>query len=251
MSIPSISQENIAWLTAFAVLIQDEKFGGVQGGNYGEENFLCNRVCRLQRPCHGMGAGTRLCPPRSVWSAGRTLGWWARRDGMVPVAYQPGPMQPGPMQPGPMQPGPAPQPMADAVAMGESVLHGQPKHSVMGVLRRFPVYPAAECERGLRRACSARHQPDTPPTGEPTPIQVAQPGVASIDFHPGFASALPRRWMSATPWWRPLRTTRARTKTVFRRTGLPDEIRSMVSHPSIWSSERSRATGCRPTPTIK
>ena len=56
----------------------------------------------------------------------------------------------------------------------------------MGNLRRFPLYPAAECERGLRRGvqhASARHASQRRPA---TSNPAAQPGVASIDYHPGF-----------------------------------------------------------------
>ena len=67
----------------------------------------------------------------------------------------------GPMQPGPMQAGPAMQPAraAEAVATGDPCLSWQPGHSVLGVLRRFPL----SCGRGARTWPTASSS-----TGRPT-----------------------------------------------------------------------------------
>ena len=55
---------------------------------------------------------------------------------------------------------------------------------------------------------------------------------ASITIR-GFAPASLRRWMIATPWWRPLRITRARTKAVSRRPDCPTRFgRWSRIHPS-------------------
>ena len=100
------------------------------------------------------------------------------------TAWGQGPMQQGPMQQGPMMPGPMPQSAGEAMATGDPCAGGN--------------QPSCACNQGIpeweffgdflyirpRNANVAYGVAAAP--AAPTPIQIAQPGIASIDFHPGF-----------------------------------------------------------------
>jgi len=139
---------------------------------------------------------------------------------------QPGAMQPGTMQPVPMQPGPtgeadtnygpccASQCIPSWEAFGD-FLYIRPRNAnvAYGVIFNGPA--------------------DTPPTAA-TPIQVAQPGTASIDYHPGWRVGFSK----ALDECNAVVATYSHYEGEDQSSMSTDqfEIRSMVSQPSTWSS---------------
>ena len=89
--------------------------------------------------------------------------------------------------------------------------------------------------------------PDTPPAAA-TPIQFAPPGIASIDFHPawrvGFAKALDECNAVVATFSHFEGEDQSSISTTIQY-----PIRSMVSHPSTWSSNAS-SDWLRPPPTM-
>ena len=147
---------------------------------------------RLERPCHGVGAGTGLCPPRSVWSACRTLGRRAWRDASLisTGSDATGTDATGPMQAGPMQQEPGPQPAAEAMAAGDPCCcmgnQGIPTGSSLAI--------SFTCGRGMRTwptaSCST---PAASPILLPrvrAPIQLAAAGRCQHRLPPGISRRL-------------------------------------------------------------
>ncbi len=80
-------------------------------------------------------------------------------------------------------------------------------------------------------------QTETPPTGG-TPIQLAQPGVASIDFHPGWRVGFAKSLDECNAVVATFTHYEGENQDSML-TSLPNQIRSMVSQPSTWASNET------------
>ncbi len=149
--------------------------------------------------------------------------------GMVPVSYQSGPAQPGAMQPGP-----ALQPMADAAGMGEQCCMGNQNIPSWEAFGDFLYLRPRNANVAYGVLFSTTTQPENPPTsGKPT-IELAQPGVASIDYHPGFRAGFAKALDDCNAVVATFTHYEGEDQSSITSPGLPDEIRSLVSHPSVW-----------------
>ena len=208
-------------------------------------------VLSVHAAAWGQGPGYSLQGPYGPY--GPPAGPWGGGTGVMQAAYQQGPMQAGPMQPGPMQAGPMQGPMLGSGPQAAEATCGAGCACGAG---------GAGVGGGAADGAGSQHDPqwesfgdflyirprnanvaygtifngpfDTPPTVA-TPIQVAQPGVASIDFHPGwrvgFAGALDE-CNSVVATFTHFEGENRDTIS----TNPPDLIRSMVSQPSTWTS---------------
>jgi len=131
-----------------------------------------------------------------------------------------------------MQPEPVPQPAAEAATMGDPCCVGNqgiPQCEFFGEF--LYIRPRSA---NVAYGVVFNGPPDTPPTAA-TPIQVAPPGIASIDYHPGWRVGFAR----ALDECNAVVVTYAHYEGENQdsiSTDAPYEIRSMVSQPSTWSS---------------
>ncbi len=184
---------------------------------------------------------------------GPPAGPWA--SGPVQASYQSGPSQPetiqsgpmmqqGPMmQPGPMQPGPVYQPgeaMCDPSCAGNSCCAGNQCASQWEGFGDFLYMRPRSANVAYGVVYNDISQPGVRP-GSATPIQLAEPGVASIDFHPGFRAGIAKS----------LDECNAVVATFTHYEGEDQNsistgqflIRSMVSQPATWVSSATSDWG--------
>jgi hypothetical protein len=83
-------------------------------------------------------------------------------------------------------------------------------------------------------ATAPNGQPENAPhSGDPT-IEIAAPGIASIDFHPGFRVGMGKALDDCNAVVATFTHYEGEDQSSYASPGLPGEIRSLVSHPGVW-----------------
>jgi hypothetical protein len=200
-----------------------ESFGAFKGETMAKRTFfaIVCAVLSIHATAWGQGSGYALQGPSGgPWAGGPGEGMGAS------------PYQPAGMQSGPLQPEPVPQPAAGGAMMGDPCCVGNqgiPQWEFFGDFLYIRPRNA-----NVAYGVVFNGPPDTPPTAA-TPIQVAPPGTASIDFHPawrvGFARALDECNAVVVTYEHYEGENQDSIST-----DAPYQIRSMVSQPSTWTS---------------
>jgi hypothetical protein len=156
---------------------------------------------------------------------------------------QAGPMQAGPMQTGPMQGGPESQSMADGMASAGPCCCDCQRIPEWQAFGDFLYLRPRNANVAYGVLFSTASQPENSPvSGVPT-IELANPGVASIDYHPGFRVGMARAFDDCNAVVATFTHYEGEDQSSITSlpsgtnpaTGLPfGEIRSLVSHPSVW-----------------
>ncbi len=199
-------------------------------------------VLSVHATAWGQGPGYALQGPY-----GPPAGPWAGGPGVMQAAYQQGPMQAGPMMPGGpmMQPGPMPQP-AEAVAAGDPCCACNQTIPNWEFFGDFLYIRPRDANVAYGVIFDATKQPDTPPSGilgSVPLVEIGQPGVASIDFHPGFRVGGAKAFdecnavVATYTHYEGEDQNSLSTDQLNAPPGADSfEIRSLVSHPATWSS---------------
>ena len=182
--------------------------------------FVCV-VLSVHATAWGQGPGYALQGPY-----GPPAGPWAGGPGVVQAAYQSEALQAGP----------APQMAPEGTATYDACCSCDPRIPAWEFFGDFLYIRPRNANVAYGVLFNPATQPETPP-GAATPIQLAQPGTAGIDFHPGWRVGFAK----AVDECNAVVATFAHYEGENQDSISTDqyEIRSMVSQPSTWSSNEA------------